>query len=119
MPPCATPSAGVKERELRVVVPVMASVVPVALRKSKSVRCEVELAVNPLVSCRSVVVAEGLRPNCVCWVKGHANVAYVLVSIERVPSLPDVFTKPLEVRLPNFVRYALTALIAVEEAYAI
>ena len=95
------------------------SEVPVAERKSKSTKCDVEDAVKPLVSWRSVVVAEVLSPYCVCWVKGHAKVAYVLLSTERVPSLPDVLTKPLEVRLPNFVRYALTALSAVVEANAI
>ena len=45
--------------------------VPVALRKSKSVRWEVELAVNPLVNCKSVVVELVLRPYCVPGVKGN------------------------------------------------
>ena len=55
-----------------VVEPVMARAVPVAERKSKSTKCEVEEAVKPLVSCMSVVVAEVLSPYCVCWVKGQA-----------------------------------------------
>ncbi len=63
--------AVVRERELSVVVPVIAKVVPVAWRKSKSVRCDVDEAVKPLVSWRSVVVAEVLRPYCVCWVNGN------------------------------------------------
>ena len=41
------------------------------MRKSKSVRCEVELAVNPLVSCKSVVVALVLRPYCAPGVNGN------------------------------------------------
>ena len=63
--------AVVRESELSVVVPVIESVVPVALRKSKSVMCEVELAVNPLVSCRSVVVELVLRPYCAPGVNGN------------------------------------------------
>jgi len=49
------------------VVPVMARVVPVALRKSKSTKWEVEEAVKPLVSWSKVVVALVLRPY---WVEG-------------------------------------------------
>src|SRR3990167_3577030 len=47
-----------------------ARLVPVALRKSKSTRWEVEEAVKPLVNCRSVVVALVLSPYCVEGVNG-------------------------------------------------
>ena len=40
-----------------------------------------------------------------------------MVSIERVPSLPDVLTKPFEVKLESLVAKRLVVVRAVVEAY--
>ena len=49
----------------------MARAVPVAARKSKSTKWEVEEAVKPLVNCKSVVVALVLKPYWVEGLKGN------------------------------------------------
>src|SRR3989344_3717881 len=60
--------------------------VDVAERKSKSTKWEVEEAVKPLVSWRSVVVAEVLSPYWVCWVKGKVELTVT------APVAPEIVT---------------------------
>ena len=85
-----------------VVEPVSASEVPVASTKSNFCMCEVEEAVKPLVSWRSVVVAEVLRPNCVCWVKGKVALTVTApVAPEMVmPEPATIEVTPVLVTLP-------------------
>ena len=102
--------------------------VPVAERKSKSTRCEVEEAVKPLVNCRSVVVAEVLRPYWVPGLKGKALkpvispqdiVPFVVLSAwlpEQVPKFPIVVEPVLPMENSVVVEKVLPTLV--EEAIA-